>query len=241
MLDEPFPGGYTFARRGRSGRRPLHYRIVKDDDARRSRRTAPLRRMPLVLTIDWDYAINDAKKIHGRTGAEFFKNDGNCIYEIAQWFPRMAAYNDATGWQHKQFLGRGEFTLEFGDYLVAHHRARRPRRRGHRECCRTPTRCSPSPSGERLLEAREAPRSRSSSSRPKRPRRTRKAEPTGKKTWIFQAENVRDFAFASSRKFIWDAQGARRRRQPGDGHVVLSRTKASRSGASTRRRRSSTR
>ena len=53
-----------------------------------------------------------------RTGYESFPKDGNDIFEIAQWFPRFAAYTDVNGWHHKQFLGSGEFTLEFGDYLV---------------------------------------------------------------------------------------------------------------------------
>ena len=71
------------------------------------------------LGIHWDYAINNHSLVRGRTGFEFFEDDGNYLYEMAQWFPRMCAYTDVNGWQHKQFLGRGEFTLEFGDYRVA--------------------------------------------------------------------------------------------------------------------------
>jgi len=70
------------------------------------------------MKIQWTYAINNSKYIGGRTGYEYFEKDGNAIYEIAQWFPRLAAFTDVTGWQHKQYLGQGEFTLEFGDYLV---------------------------------------------------------------------------------------------------------------------------
>jgi hypothetical protein len=69
------------------------------------------------LSIDWSYAINESKLVRGRTGFERF-DDGNCLYEIAQWFPRLCAYTDYQGWQNKQFLGRGEFTLEFGNYLA---------------------------------------------------------------------------------------------------------------------------
>lgn len=54
----------------------------------------------------------------GRAGYEYFEKDGNYLYEIAQWFPRLAAFTDVNGWQHKQYLGQGEFTLEFGDYIV---------------------------------------------------------------------------------------------------------------------------
>ncbi len=68
--------------------------------------------------VAWSYLVNDAKIVGGRSGYEYFEKDQNYIYEIAQWFPRMAVYNDTMGWQHKQFIGRGEFTLEFGDYLV---------------------------------------------------------------------------------------------------------------------------
>src|SRR5829696_1232858 len=70
------------------------------------------------FSVDWNYKINDARRLGGRTGYEFFPRDGNYIYEIAQWFPHMAAYYDVMGWQHKQFLGSGEFTLEFGNYRV---------------------------------------------------------------------------------------------------------------------------
>ncbi|HYO98960.1 MAG TPA: hypothetical protein VER76_01970, partial [Pyrinomonadaceae bacterium] len=71
------------------------------------------------FSVDWNYNINDQRKIGGRTGYEFFPKDGNYLYEIAHWFPRMAAYNEVSGWQHKQFLGAGEFTLEFGNYRVS--------------------------------------------------------------------------------------------------------------------------
>ena len=93
------------------------------------------------FSIEWNYNINDAKRIGGRTGYEYFPKDGNYLYEIAQWFPRMAAYNDVTGWQHKQFLGSGEFTLEFGDYHVPHHRARPTTSSPRPACCRTRSRC----------------------------------------------------------------------------------------------------
>ena len=68
--------------------------------------------------IDWNFDIIDAKSIPSRQGYEYFEDDDNYLYEIAHWFPRMAAYTDVNGWQHKQFLGRGEFTLEFGNYDV---------------------------------------------------------------------------------------------------------------------------
>ena len=70
------------------------------------------------FNVAWNYAINNQRIFGGRAGYEFFPRDGNYLYEMAQWFPRMAAYTDYQGWQTHQFLGAGEFTLEFGDYTV---------------------------------------------------------------------------------------------------------------------------
>jgi len=76
----------------------------------------------LNFSIDWEHNIIDEEAVGGRGGYENFPDDrdgkGNDIFGMAQWFPRLAAYTDYTGWQNKQFLGRGEFTLEFGDYEV---------------------------------------------------------------------------------------------------------------------------
>ncbi|WP_461149972.1 gluzincin family metallopeptidase, partial [Spirosoma pulveris] len=72
----------------------------------------------VTFSIDWNFNIVDAKATHARSGYEYFPKDGNYIYEIAQWFPRLCAYNDVTGWQNKQFLGQGEFTLIFGNYKL---------------------------------------------------------------------------------------------------------------------------
>ncbi len=159
-----------------------------------------------VFSLDWSYTINDGALFGGRTSYENFAADNNNkIYTIAQWFPRMAAYNDVSGWQHKQYLGSGEFTLEFGDYLV---RLTTPN-----DHVVTATGVLQNPKDvlkpvwiQRLKQAETA----------KEPikivtgeeaKLNEAGKPTGKKTWIFKADNVRDFAFASSRKFIWDAQG----------------------------------
>jgi hypothetical protein len=71
------------------------------------------------FNVKWHYNINDQLKINERSGYEFFPEDKNYLYEIAQFYPRMAVYSDNQGWQHKQFLGNGEFTLPFGDYKVS--------------------------------------------------------------------------------------------------------------------------
>ena len=73
---------------------------------------------PLYSTVKWWYNINDRMKIGGRSGYEYFEEEDNYLYTIAQFYPRMAVYNDVDGWQNKQFLGRGEFTLPFGNYEV---------------------------------------------------------------------------------------------------------------------------
>ncbi|MFO0012000.1 MAG: M1 family metallopeptidase [Planctomycetota bacterium] len=155
--------------------------------------------------IRWSYKINNARLIGGRTGYEFFEKDGNTIYEIAQWFPRLAAYTDVTGWQHKQYLGQGEFTLEFGDYLVRitvpsdHIVAATGQLQNPDEVLTEAQR-------ERLEQARTADRPVFIVT-PDEAKENETEKADGSKTWIFYADNVRDFAFASSRKFIWDAQG----------------------------------
>ncbi|MFN5986592.1 MAG: hypothetical protein ACK42B_06885, partial [Chitinophagaceae bacterium] len=72
-----------------------------------------------VFNIDWNYKISDRMTVGGRGGYEFFPEDGNHLFTMAQWFPRLAVYSDFQGWQHHQFTGRGEFALAFGNYNVA--------------------------------------------------------------------------------------------------------------------------
>jgi len=154
--------------------------------------------------VKWWYNINDRSKIGGRSGYEYFKEEDNYIYTIAQWFPRMCVYNDVTGWQNKQFLGRGEFTLPFGNYDVS---------------LTVPADHIVAATGELqnastvlTVEQRERFKKAYSSDSPifiVTPEEAKAAESkksTAKKTWNFKATNVRDFAFASSREFIWDAQ-----------------------------------
>ena len=169
--------------------------------------------------VSWSYLINNAKLLSLRCGYEYFEKDKNYLYEIAQWFPRMAAYNDTMGWQHKQDLGRGEFTLEFGDYLVR---------------LTVPSDHIVSATGvlqnpEQVLTATQRARLKTAATAPKpvfivTPAEAKAAEtgkPTGTKSWIFKADNVRDFAFASSRKFIWDAMGAPHHASPDPKQPVM--------------------
>ena len=157
------------------------------------------------FNIKWWYNINDRMQIGGRSGYEYFEEDGNYLYTIAQFYPRMAVYCDNYGWQHKQFLGRGEFTLNFGDYKVA---------------ITVPSDHIVGSTGEltnasKVLSATQRKRFASAKNADspvmivteEEAREAEKGKQKGQKTWIFEAENVRDFAFASSRKFIWDAMG----------------------------------
>jgi Peptidase family M1 domain len=152
------------------------------------------------FSIDWNYLIAD---YDGRGGYEFYPKDGNVNYFIAHWFPRMAVYNDVYGWQHKQFLGRGEFTLNFGNYKVAltvpnDHIV------GASGELQNPNAVLSSEQIKRWEKAKTATRPVLIVSQ-EEAEKAEKNKPTGKKTWIYKADNVRDFAFASSRKFIWDA------------------------------------
>ncbi|MEA2174197.1 MAG: hypothetical protein QOD00_1789 [Blastocatellia bacterium] len=158
----------------------------------------------VVFNVDWNYNITDQRKLGGRSGYEYFPQDGNYLYEIAQWFPRMCAYNDVSGWQHKQFLGSGEFTLEFGDYNV---RITAPDDHivAATGVLQNPLEVLTKAQRERFEQAKTA-RQPVLIVTPEEAKANESHKPTGKKTWSFAAKDVRDFAFASSRKFIWDAQ-----------------------------------
>jgi hypothetical protein len=158
-----------------------------------------------VFSIDWNYNIGNGKLLRGRDGYEVFKEDGNDIFEIAQWFPRMAAYYDVYGWQHKQFLGSGEFTLEFGDYDVqltvpSDHVVAATGELSNADAVLTATQ------RQRLQQARTATKPVIIVTQ-QEAELAEKSRSKTNKTWHFKAKNVRDFAWASSRKYIWDAQG----------------------------------
>ena len=155
--------------------------------------------------IKWWFNINDRMDIGGRSGYEYFEEEDNYLYTIAQFFPRMAVYNDVEGWQNKQFLGQGEFTLPFGDYKVD---------------ITVPSDHIVASTGEltnasRILTSKQRTRLAKAEKSYDDPviivtqeeaEAAEKNKASSTKTWTFKAENVRDFAFATSRKFIWDAQ-----------------------------------
>lgn len=158
----------------------------------------------VAFSIDWWYNINDRMLDRGRGGMEFFKEDGNYLYTIAQWFPRMAVYSDFEGWQNKQFLGRGEFALNFGNYDVkitvpSDHVV------GATGVLQNPKEVLTKEQVNRFGEAKNSFEKPVIIVTQEEAEAKEKSPATSKSTWHFKAENVRDFAFASSRKFIWDA------------------------------------
>ncbi|MTI30044.1 M1 family metallopeptidase [Xanthovirga aplysinae] len=159
------------------------------------------------LAIDWEHHIIDAEKMDVRGGYEYFPEDKNYLYEISQWFPRMAVYSDFEGWQNKQFLGNGEFALPFGDYTVsitapADHIV------GATGVLQNPEDVLNAEQLKRFNQAKTADKPVLIVSQ-KEAEKNEKSRSKEKKTWTFKADNVRDFAWASSRKFIWDAMGVK--------------------------------
>ncbi len=157
------------------------------------------------FAIDWYYNINDRDLMGGRGGYEYFPEDENYLYTITQWFPRMAVYDDHEGWQHKQFLGRGEFALPFGNYEVkitvpSDHIV------ASTGTLQNPDEVLTSDQQSRLEQAKTADKPVVIVSQDEAERAEKKrAKET--KTWVYHADSVRDFAFGSSRKYIWDAKG----------------------------------
>lgn len=152
--------------------------------------------------VDWEHNIIDEEAVGGRGGFEYFEEEDNYIFAMAQWFPRLAAYTDYTGWQNKQFLGRGEFTLEFGDYTVdltvpADHIV------SATGVLQNPREVLTAAQRRRLANApTDKPIYIVT---PEEAEANETADTQGTKTWQFKADNVRDFAWSSSPKYIWDA------------------------------------
>lgn len=157
------------------------------------------------VRIQWAFNIQETNATGGRAGFEHFAEDGNDIFLLAQWYPRLAAFSDYEGWHNKAFLGNGEFTLEFGDYEVAitvpadHVVASTGVLQNPRDVMSDEERAR-----MKAAETAEDPVFIVTAEEALAKEGQRATE---ERTWRFKAENVRDFAWASSRKFIWDAQG----------------------------------
>ncbi len=155
------------------------------------------------LHIDWDYKITNRMEQGGRGGYEYFAKDDNYLYTIAQWFPRMAVYSDFQGWQNKQFTGRGEFALVFGDYKVnitvpADHIV------GATGECQNYGQVLNATQLNRWKQAQNSQEPIEIVSLADA-QKAMGEKSNAKKTWVYEAKNVRDFAFVSSRRLVWDA------------------------------------
>ena len=154
------------------------------------------------FSCDWSYKISDRLSMGGRGGYEYFPEDGNYLFTMAQWYPRLCVYSDFQGWQNHQFTGRGEFALTFGNFKVqmtvpADHVVG-----GTGQCQNYQQVLSPAQYARwqkaqtstepleivTIAEAKAAEAQKSAKT----------------KTWIFKADNVRDFAWTASRKYVWD-------------------------------------
>lgn len=159
-----------------------------------------------VFNIDWTYKIPNRMTLGGRGGYEYFAEDGNYLFTMSQWYPRLCVYSDFQGWQNHQFTGRGEFALTFGNFKVqmtvpSDHIVGATGQCQNYQQVLNPVQYARWQKAQSvkepieivtLAEAKKAEASKSKA----------------KKTWIFKAENVRDFAWGSSRRFVWDAMPA---------------------------------
>ncbi len=201
---DEFQGGYDITKVAGSNGKALSY-VINGTMMRIDLPKALKSGDSVELNINWNYQLHEQKVLGGRSGYEYFKEDDNYLYEIASWFPRAAAYYDVMGWQNKQFIGSGEFTLEFGDYDVsitvpADHVV------AATGVLQNPKDVLTKTQRNRLAKAKDADKPVLVIT-PDEALENEKSRSTKTKTWEFEAKNVRDFAFASSRKFIWDAQG----------------------------------
>jgi hypothetical protein len=160
------------------------------------------------FSIKWFYNINNYQKEGGRSGYELFEKDGNKIYVIAQFYPRMAVYNDVEGWQNMQFWGSGEFALPFGNFDVnitvpADHVMEATGDLMNRSEVFTPAQVKRWELAEKSFDKPVVIVTQAEAEA------TEKGFSNKKKTWKFSAKNVRDFGIATSRKFILDAMAVK--------------------------------
>lgn len=205
-MDKPFDGGFNIKEVSKNDK-PLPYYI--NQTMMRVEMPEPLEPGDdFSFYIQWDYKINDRIADGGRSGYENFEEEGNAMFIIAQFFPRMAVYNDVEGWQNYQFWGSGEFALPFGDYEVnitvpADHIVEATGNLENRKKIYSKT----------MMERYE--RAKESFDKPviivtqEEAIENEKTKSTESKTWTYKAEMVRDFAFTSSRKYILDMMNVR--------------------------------
>ncbi|MCW5517689.1 M1 family metallopeptidase [Muriicola sp. Z0-33] len=206
-LSEKFDGGFNIDFVKDASGNPLSYTI--NQTMMRVNIAKPLKSGEQIsFSLKWWYNIPDHTVNRARSGYEYFSKDGNRAYVIAQFFPRMAVYNDVEGWQNHQFWGNGEFALPFGDYEVnitvpADHILdatgvlQNRKEVFSKEMMKRYELAKKSYDKPVLIVTQEEAEAAEQSFSEK------------KKTWKFKAENVRDYGFATSRKFIWDMQAVK--------------------------------
>ena len=156
-----------------------------------------------VFKIDWYYNISNRQKQGGRGGYELFPDNGNYLFTMTQWYPRLCVYSDFQGWQNHQFTGRGEFALTFGNFKVqmtvpADHIIGATGECQNYQQVLTPVqfaRWQKAQTAKDVIEVVTLDEAKAAENN----------NTDKKKTWIFKADNVRDFAWGSSPKFVWDA------------------------------------
>ena len=202
FFKEPFDGGFNIEwvrdANGSSLKHTINMTMMRVDLPQ------PLKSgQQFKFSIKWWYNVNNHVENRARSGYEYFPKDGNRAYVIAQFYPRLAVYNDVEGWQNHQFWGNGEFALNFGDYTVrltvpsdhvveATGQLQNPKDVLSREEFKRYRQAQSSFDKPVMIVTEEEAIAKEKNISKK------------KKTWEFKAENVRDFGFATSRKFIWE-------------------------------------
>lgn len=156
------------------------------------------------FNVDWSYKISDRMSMGGRGGYEYFPEDGNYLFTMTQWYPRLCVYSDFQGWQNHQFTGRGEFALTFGNFTVQMTVPSDHVVMATGQCQNYPQVLSAAQLARwNKVQTAKEPMEIVTLDEAKQAETHKNV--TATKTWVFKAENVRDFAWGSSRKFIWDA------------------------------------
>jgi len=205
--DLGYKGGYHITRVTGDNGKPLNYTI--NHTMMRVDLPEPLKAgEKFSFDIDWWYNINNFAEDWGRSGYETFEKDGNNLYIIAQFYPRMAVYDDVNGWQNLQFIQTGEFTLPFGNFEVditapADHILDGTGVLTNRKEVLTKKQYK---RYQKALKSFDKPVLIVTKEEAEKNEKTHAQK---NKTWKFKAENVRDFAFASSRKFMYDAMAVK--------------------------------
>lgn len=206
-LKEKFDGGFKIDYVKDASGKPMPYTV--NQTMMRVELSKPLAHGEKIsFSVKWWYNINNYLELGGRSGYEYFEKDKNRLYVIAQFYPRMAVYNDVEGWQNMQFWGQGEFALPFGNYEVnitvpADHVMEATGTLLNRAEVFTPEQLKRYQQAEKSYEKSVVVITQAEAEA------AEKGFSDKKKTWKFKAENVRDFGISTSRKYIYDAMAVK--------------------------------